>query len=561
MNNKTENEIYRRMNKTRGKLAFSLGLLAVLLIGFGFSTQAQSYWWIELKDKKGSAFQLTAPEKFLSERALIRRTRQHIPIDETDLPVSKTYTDSIKKLGFEIVHSSKWLNGLTIRTADTSQISKIRTLSFVKQLQLTKPALQLKSGTDKFSEIQAQTEYAPATYGNALNQLTQLKGDYLHRQGFRGKGVQIAVLDAGFWNVDKIQAFDSLRNSGRIMGIRDFVDPKSNIYQTHTHGMSVLSCMAANLPGSLTGTAPEAAYYLFRTEDAPTEYLVEEDHWVAAAEYADSLGVDLINSSLGYSTFDDPKTNHLYADLNGTKTRVTRAANMAFQKGILVFSSAGNEGNNSWKKIIAPADGTGLIGVGAVDKNGTRATFSSYGPAFGGAVKPNVSALGSSTYLVTSGETIGYSSGTSFSSPVLAGVAACLIQAHPYANASQLKMAIEQSAHQYSKPDSLLGYGIPDFEKADQYLKLNNSGFTENASRIKVSPNPFSGKILIRGIDPNLAVQIKITDLQGKTLWQSQHLNQEQIEVSGLSYLPRGVFLLNLYSGAKNEQVKLIKVN
>lgn len=535
-------------------------LLVFVLVGFQSYAQStlKSYYWVQLADKKGTPYQISSPEAFLSQRALDRRVRQHIAIDETDLPVSPVYLDSLKNRGLQILHTSKWLNGATVGTADTALMRKIAVLPFVSSVQLTRPASALKSATSKFSNEELNAEIDPSTYGIAITQLTQLNGQYLHNQGFRGKGIQVAVLDAGFWHVNQIAAFDSLRLTKRILGTRDFVDPNADFYQQHTHGMSVLSCMGGNLPGKLIGTAPDASYFLIRTEKDPTEYLIEEDNWVAGAELADSVGVDVINSSLGYGEFDDPAMDHLYSDLNGKKTRITQAANMAFSKGILVFNSAGNEGAGG---IKAPSDGENVIAVAAVDKNGVRASFSSVGPAYGGAVKPNVAAMGASTFLVSSSGALWYSSGTSFSSPVLAGMGACLLQANPYANVKQVKMAIEQSGHQYSKPDSLLGYGIPDFGKADKYLKLN--GLPNHSTRNSwfVSPNPFNDYLLVQNINSGSAESclISIFNLQGIQLWQSTFKTSEQILLNNLSILPKGFLILTIRSGGKEERFKLIK--
>ncbi len=558
----TKNMLQRCISRY-SRTSLVIATLVIWSISAAAQSTSPSCWWIKLSDKKGSNYQLSNPEMFLSERAISRRIRQHIPIDETDLPVSAVYSDSLKKMGLELIHSSKWLNGLTVKVNDTTVMRKVRALTFVTSVQLTKPALLLKSANQKFNEEEFSAEYKPANYGTAINQLTQLKGDYLHQQGFRGKGIQIAVLDAGFWKVDKLMAFDSLRTSGRILGKRDFVDPKSDFYAQHTHGMSVLSCMGANLPGTIIGTSPDASFYLFRTEDAPTEYLIEEDNWVAAAEFADSLGVDVINSSLGYYTFDDSKMDHPFSDLNGVKTRVTQGANMAFQKGILVFASAGNEGNNSWKRIIAPSDGANVIAVAAVDKIGIRASFSSVGPAFGGAVKPNVAALGASTYLLTSGEVFGFSSGTSFSSPVLAGMGACLLQANPYANAKQVKMAIEQSAHQYNKPDSLLGFGIPNFEKADKYLKVNSAEVRMNEKFWTVSPNPFNDYLVVHDFNPELdqTGKIRIYNLQGICMLETTFRSAETFILRKLNNLSAGIYFLNVESGDKKQQFKLVKTD
>lgn len=524
-------------------------------------TEPKSSYWVQLKDKDGTLYQVTHPEAFLSQRAINRRVRQQIVIDDTDLPVSQIYLDSLKNRGLEIFHTSKWLNGVTVRTADTLLIQKIATLPFVVSVQYTRPANVLKSGASKFSKEETTTEYDPANYGAAINQLTQLNGEYLHKLGFRGKGILIAVLDAGFLNVNTIAAFDSLRTSGRILGTRDFVDPRDDIYQQFWHGMSVLSCMGGNLPGNFLGTAPDASFYLIRTEDAATENIIEEDNWVAGAELADSLGADVITSSLGYNQFDDPRMNHTYSDLNGHKTRVTQGANMAFQKGILVFNSAGNEGNNAWKHIIAPSDGENVIAVGAVDINGIRASFSSVGPAFRGAIKPNVAARGSNTYLITSTGVPGYASGTSFSSPTLAGMGACLIQSNPWATVKEVKTAIEQSASQYSTPDSLLGYGIPDFEIADKYLKVSHTVNLKQDISWAVSPNPFYDYIFIHNINPVSGDNclISIYNLQGVCLWQSTFNISEIIILKNIVNLPEGFLILSIRSGEKEQRIKLIK--
>jgi subtilisin family serine protease len=461
------------------------------------------YYWVQFSDKTGTPFLIDHPEQFLSQRAIDRRIRQHIEIDESDLPVSPVYLDSLRSLGFNVLHSSKWLNGATIFIPDTIPSNKLADQAFISSFQFTKPASKNKSVRIKFNETENQEDIPLSDYGNASNQLVQLNGQYLHNLGYRGKGIQVAVLDAGFYHADQIAAFDILRNTNRILDIRDFVNPQDNFYEQYYHGMSVLSCMGGNLPGQFIGTAPDASYHLFRTEDVNSEYLIEEDNWVAGAELADSLGADIINSSLGYSEFDDSLMNHTYADLDGKTTRVTRGANMAFQKGILVFSSAGNEGGNSWRRIVSPSDGENVIGVAAVDNLGDRAFFSSQGPAYGGVIKPNVAAQGLSTYLVTSKEVFGYASGTSFSSPVLAGMAACLMQANPWTNVKQIKTAIEQSASQYISPDSLLGYGIPDFEKADKYLKINNVKLLKTESSFAVSPNPFYSELYIRNQNPS----------------------------------------------------------
>ena len=550
--------------KTISRRTLWSSMLCLFILFSYFKSYAQNElknsYWIQLKDKTGTQYQISHPEDFLSQRAIDRRIKQHIAIDETDLPVSAVYLDTLIKSGLEVVHTSKWLNGVTVRTADTALIQQIDSLPFVISVQLTKSANILKSSANKFEE-EYDNKYNPADYGGALDQLTLMNGQYFHSQGVRGKGIQIAVLDAGFWSADTIAAFDSLRIANHLLGIRDFVDSASDFYKQHTHGTSVLSCMAGNLPGKIIGTAPDASFYLFRTEDAATEYPIEEDNWVAAAELADSVGVDIINSSLGYSIFDDPQMSHTYAEMNGRTTRVTQAANMAFKKGILVFASAGNEASNSWQYIIAPADGENVLAVGAVDKTGIRASFSSVGPAFGGAIKPNIAALGSFTFLVTSAGITGNSSGTSFSSPVMAGMGACLLQANPYASVSQLKMAIEESATQYNNPDSVLGYGIPDFGKADQYLKVNSSIQLSWANEWTVVPNPFHEYILLHNTknDYEDKLHLCIYNLQGICLYQTNIDASETVLLNNLANLPNGFLILSISSKSRVDRMKVLK--
>lgn len=544
----------------RYRLIFIL-LLVLSQVTVFAQDRINGYFWIQFKDKNGTPFQISHPEDFLSQRSIDRRIRQHIVIDETDLPVSPIYLDSLRSMGFTVLHNSKWLNGATILVTDSIPLSSLSDLSFVSSFQFTKPFLINKSAHSKFNELEIK-DIPLSDYGNASNQFIQLNGQYLHNLGFRGKGIQIAVLDAGFFHADRIAAFDSLRNSNRILGTHDFVDQKADFYEQNYHGMSVLSCMGGNLPGQFIGTAPDASYYLFRTEDVVSEYLIEEDNWVAGAELADSLGVDVINSSLGYSEFNDTLMNHTYAELNGRTTRVTIGANMAFQKGILVFSSAGNEGSTPWSKIVSPSDGESVIGVAAVDKNGIRAGFSSLGPAYGGAIKPNVAAQGSSTFLVTSKEVLGYANGTSFSSPVLAGMGACLMQANPWADVKQIKTAIELIASQFGSPDSLLGYGIPDFEKADKYLKINNVSALKTEGSFSVSPNPFHDELYFRNLNPgsNQIGLLSIYNLHGVCLWQSMFDTTESVFLKNLSNLPDGFLILKIRSGEKEDRIKLLKV-
>jgi serine protease AprX len=391
------------------------------LISLCYNGKAQSTFWIGFTDKKNSGYSIDRPADFLSERSIQRRIRQHIKVNDSDLPVKRAYIDSILHTGATFIHSSKWLNGITVVLKSDSLAIRIRKFNFVKEIQLTKPSQTGKNAVIKFETVSPADGIDTSRYGYSVSQVGQLKTQFLHKNGFRGKGMLIAVLDAGFYHVNQLPAFDTLRQTKRILGTRDFVNPGSNIYEENTHGMMVLSIMAGNLPGQLIGTAPEASYWLIRSEDTASEYLIEEDNWVAAAEYADSLGADVINSSLGYSLFDQADMNHTYQQMDGKTTRVTKGANFAFSKGMLVFSSAGNEGNKTWRYIISPSDGDSVISVAAVDKNGLRGAFSSLGPAPDGNVKPDLAAMGVSTIVQNTNGNVAAGNGTSFSSPVLTG--------------------------------------------------------------------------------------------------------------------------------------------
>ncbi|WP_163717148.1 S8 family serine peptidase [Mangrovibacterium lignilyticum] len=524
-----------------------------------WAQSSQNYYWVAFNDKSGTNYSIDRPGEFLSARAINRREKQGISIDQSDLPVSQVYIDSIRTFESQIIQQSKWLNGCTILAA-SDVAGQIEGLGFVTEVQLTKPAVLAKGMRQKWADEQFYSQIDTAFYAASVDQVSQLNGQYLHNQNYTGSGLQIAVFDAGFYKVDEFDAFAQLLTDGRLLGTRDFVSPVNDVFAEHTHGLSVLSTMGAYLPEQLIGTAPDASYYLFRTEDSSSEFLIEEDNWIAAAEYADSLGVDLINSSLGYYEFDDPAMNHSYADMDGASTRITLAAEMAVQKGMLVFASAGNEANDPWRYLIAPSDGDLVVGVGAVNKEGIWAPFSSLGPSADGKVKPNVAAMGWGTALITSGGTVGFSSGTSFSSPVLCGMAACLWQSNPDAGAVQIKQAIERSSSQYANPDSLLGYGIPDFELADQYLK---SILSESELDWKAYPNPFYQDLYLYkfGDIQSEWVEISVVNLNGMVVYKEKIAAAKQLFLSNLANLPRGLYLARIRSGSAQTTLKLVKVD
>lgn len=539
--------------------------ISFVFILFSQTILAQDFYWVAFTDKNNSAFSLNNPQEYLSERAIQRRVKQHILIDSLDLPVNKNYIDSVVNIGVTLVLQSKWLNGITVKSELVDFENKVAKFPFVKEFQRTKPAVLQKSAHNKFSELNS-AENEPidtSCYGPSVFQTSLLNGQFLHNQNFLGQGIVIAVLDAGFLKTNIYPAFDSLWANGQILGTKDFVHPNSDFFDTHYHGMSVLSCMGGNVRGEIYGTAPNASYWLLRSEDANSEYIIEEDNWVVAAEFADSVGADIINSSLGYHVFDDDQTSHTFSDMDGKTTRVTRGANIAAARGMLVFSSAGNEGNDPWKKIIAPSDGDLVIGVGAVDKNGVPAAFSSFGPASDGDVKPNVAALGWNTYLQKSTGVFDYANGTSFSSPVLAGMAACLWQSIPYATAAQVKDAIQFSAHLIDNPHQQMGYGIPDFKKAWISLFNMSSSRVETNNKWVLFPNPVSDYFTLQnksGIQNN-TVKIELFSFEGKGIQSWEKPSASMLVFRNLHDLSSGMYLLRIVSGNSSETLKLNKVN
>lgn len=446
-----------------------------------------SRYIIRFNNKNGTPYTLSNPAAYLSAKAIERRTRQKLPFDSTDLPVSPAYLESIGSIpGVTILNKSNWLNQVCIRTTDPAALAKINSLAFVNTAFPIAARLYTENSnrgkTEPFAASPLRMNTTNTTlendfnYGNTFDQVHLHAGEFLHNHKLTGQGITIAILDGGFLGYKTNPAFDSVRLQNRISGEWDFVANEQSVNEDDAHGMYCFSIMAANRPGLMIGTAPKANYYLFRTEDAGSEYPVEEQNWAAAAERADSLGADMISSSLGYDYFDDPSFNHSYAQRNGNVSIATRAADLAAKKGMIVMNSAGNSGNNTGesKYISCPADGDSVVAVGAVDRNGNIAAFSSWGPNGGGKLKPNIVSLGQGTTIAgTNGNPI-TGNGTSFSNPNMAGLIACLWQAFPNLTNMEIIDAVQMSAHKYNNPDDRFGYGIPDFKKAFSALMIKN---------------------------------------------------------------------------------------
>ena len=449
---------------------------AWLLVGLAANVQAvprKAYpggrchlFRLQLKDKAGTPFTLSNPEDYLSAKSLERRARQHLAVDSTDLPLSPRYLNAIREGGWRIVAQSKWNNTVLVATPMKDDDHRLRALPFVDRVThvFSSPDSIIPSRRDAlFSEEQLPKVDAKSIYGEGHTQIDMLHGAPLHEAGFRGKGMTIAVLDGGFMNVDVIPLLKDVK----IEAVRDFVYPPSDdFYGELDHGTEVLSTMAMNHQNLFVGTAPEAHYILARTEDGRTESGAEEDFWVAAAEYADSIGADVINASVGYHHFDESLGDYHYADLDGRTSHCSRAAALLASKGIVFVTSAGNDGMGAWKKINVPGDADGVLAVGAVTEKRINTAFSSVGPSADGRVKPDVMAQGAHAAVVNGRGKLVNANGTSFSSPITCGMVACLWQALPQKTASEIMDLVRASADRFEHPDNIFGYGIPDFWKA-----------------------------------------------------------------------------------------------
>ena len=452
-------------------------LVAVWALSLTSEAQLSKYI-IKFRDKGSNSFSFSNPAAYLSQKAIDRRTRYSIAIDSSDLPVTARYLDSIRLSGtVTILNVSKWLNAVSIQTTDAAALAKIRTFPFVQVVSgIALRTTSAISGGDKFEkekeQLPVQLKETGVTadffnYGQSFDQVHLHNGEFLHNIGLRGQNMVIGMLDAGFNNYVTVKAFDSVRANGQILGIYDFVARDSSVNEDNQHGMQCFSIIAANVPGQFIGTAPKANFYLFRTEDASSEYPVEEFNWVCGAERVDSVGGDVISSSLGYGDkMTDPAFNHSYTEMNGNTTMAAIGADLAAKKGILVVNAAGNEGTNTWKYIITPADGDSVMAVGAVTTKGAVVNFSSYGPSSDGQVKPDVASVGAGTIIQYPNNSIGGGNGTSFACPNMAGLTTCLWQGFPEFNNMKIINALRQSGSKASTPDDRIGYGIPDVRKA-----------------------------------------------------------------------------------------------
>ena len=543
---------------------FSLLLLFLSIAFFAQAQVATNIYWVQFTDKNNSPYSIDNPEAYLSPKALQRRANLGVSIDEYDIPVNPQYLQAVADCGAELLNPSKWLNGVSVHVTDPAVIEAINALEFVQVVRNCPNDLKAQ----EIKERWMANEMKPSAvnrgmygyYGGAEAQVTQLKVNLLHDMGYDGTGVVVAILDGGFIGTEEQSCFDNMREEGRLLGVRDFVYGSGSVYTQSTHGTSCLSTMAAYDPNNMVGTAPKASYYLIHTEDGDTENIIEEYNWVSGAEYADSLGVDVCTTSLGYIGFDISQWDHPFEHFDGHTAPMTIGAEIAASRGMICMNAAGNEGDGICTLGI-PADAEHILTVGAVDANGNRASFSSVGPTYDERIKPDVMAMGAGTYVAS-----GYGSwwpyyngdGTSFATPVLAGAVACLRQARPYASVQEICDVIRASGNRADNPDSKYGYGIPDFSQALDLLSVEEPVGDTPAHIIIVYPNPSNGEVHVVLNDLHKA-DLTVYDFMGHKLFSYSFngLNHTSFE-NYLNTLNSGVYFINAVSESGSETMKLV---
>lgn len=552
-------------------------ILLVFIFSFfvTFLFAQNTFYVIKFKDKIGTPFSISQPLQFLSQRAIDRRQRQRLLIDETDLPITPRYIDSIRLSGnVIIINQSKWLNQVCIFTTDQTALQKINQFSFVQNSSPVKRKspptfitrnkyLQNSNSTNTNTSTQDGNVFS---YGNSYDQIHIHEGEYLHNKGFRGEGMLLSIIDAGFYHYLTLPAFDSVRMNQQIVETFDFVKNSPEVNSEDPHGMECFSIIASNMPDQLIGSSNKAHFLLYRSEDVNSESPLEEQNWIAAAERSDSAGADVITTSLGYNLFDNPQFNYTYPDMNGQTSMIAHAASMAAKKGMIVLAAAGNEGNVPWHYIITPADADSILSVGAVNTSGLVGSFSSYGPSSDGRVKPTVASVGVGTYLSSPNGTIIRGNGTSFATPNLAGLVTCLWQAFPEFTNMEIIESVKKSSSIYLSPNNRIGYGIPNFRIAyenlahQRYLKALAILGNQN---IKVYPNPAKDNftVMIKSQTAGPAT-LQLYDVSGKLCFTKNIiLQKDEIQTflfNNFQPLNKGIYFLKLNDGNSQQSIKMM---
>ncbi|MFD1292716.1 S8 family serine peptidase [Lutibacter holmesii] len=539
-------------------------LLILTLFFSVFSLKAQTEdAWVYFTDKPSEKEFLSSPLKMLTQRSLDRRIRYNISLDFKDIPVEESYVLQLKTTeGIKILARSKWLNALHVQGSQEA-ITSLLDNNFVASIQFANKSLSsIEKGSTSKKTVSKKNKFEVLTdfdYGKGATQINIMKGEVLHENNFTGEGVQIAVIDGGFPNVDTFLSFERIRNNNQILGGYDFVNRDSNFYTGDSHGATVLSTIAGYVEDEFVGTAPDAHFYLFISEDVDIESPLEESLWVEAAEKADSLGVDIINTSLGYSTFDNPDYDYTYEDMDGNTAFISRGAEIAFSRGMILVNSAGNEGTDAWHYVTAPADSKSVLSVGAVYSFGVIAVapFSSFGPTADGRLKPDVSAIGAfGTGIDASGNVTRSLFGTSFASPILAGSIACLWQAFPQKTNAEITQLVKESAHLYLNPTDQQGYGVPNFETIFNIL-IEEIPEIE-LENVQPFPNPVENELNFKFSTSTVSeVEVVIYNLLGQMV--SKEMVSKLYPVKDISYLAKGVYLLQLSYNNQKQTIKLIK--
>ncbi|AWV98413.1 S8 family peptidase [Arcticibacterium luteifluviistationis] len=527
-------------------------IICLLLLFQSSFLFAQNKYLVVFNDKANSPYSIEQPQDYLSQKAIERREKQGINVTEQDLPVNPAYIQALINADAPVKFTSKWLNAALIDIPET-KLAEVLALPFVKGLEgdfptgLENPAFRKRSNNSGNKSIGTVT----IDPGTSLNQLEMLGADQMHAQGFTGKGVLIGLLDSGYLNADDLDVFEALFAENRVVETYNFVNTNLSVYDAHSHGTSVLSCIASSLDGQLLGTAPDASFVLYVTENVNSETKMEEANWLFAAERADSVGVDVVGSSLGYADFEGSEQDYSYQDLDGNTALITRAADWLTSKGVIVVVSAGNEGNKAWKYITAPADGDSVIAVGAVDSQLDYVNFSSVGPSSDGQIKPDVAAKGGSTTVATPSNFVGMSNGTSFAAPLITGLVAGIREAFPDLTAMQIREILLESGTQASQPDNFLGYGIPNFERA-QYLASIKQLLNGNEKDIIVFPNPTEStrkvKVLVAKDEYGTEFNVTLTNTHGVEVYKDSFKSKLFELAITPNDLPAGLYILKVYN-------------
>lgn len=514
------------------------------------------FYRVYFNDKGDYNTDVFSPVELLSPRAIQRRTKAGITAPAyNDLPVFHAYINGITSLGYKLHCTSKWMNTGLFKTENATDLNILKTLPYVKDVRIVKNPAPKSAYNDKLDFAATTADIPPFD-----RPVTMLNGLSLHNSGNDGSGILIAILDGGFINANNLSSLAKVRARNGIRGTYDFVSKSAFVYSYHNHGTAVLTVIGGEIPFYLLGTAMGADFWLLRTEDVFSEFPVEEDFWAAGAEFADSIGADIISSSLGYYNFDDPAMNYKFSDMDGNTTFVTQAADIAASKGILVVNSAGNERNKAWVRIIAPSDGDSVVAAGAVDGDNLISVFSSSGPSADGRVKPDNATQGVSVPVQTIENTVSRANGTSFSCPVLSGMCACLMQAVPKATFVNIINSLHLSGDRAASPDSLYGYGIPDM--AETVFRLQELLVTKPESQSVAGPNPFTGDIEITFRQVPAFLTLEIFTFSGEVVVR-KHYDEyisRTMRISDLRNMGQGMYFIRLITENGTFTHKMIKL-